>query len=409
MAECIRARLRLWWPQGRVGSTPTVGTREKENGERMQTEENLIATERMVNKIQPKPLSGAVLRKQGRINTYNFPFTMNPTTGCLFGCRYCYLKIPPFSNYTEFGKEMIYRTDYITKLKRELTKYRDLPQHLKRVQIGAACEVYHPVVLKHIQKNETDFSDISIMSNILSVFIEEQNTHNSIWAIHIVTKSNLILDDIDLLKDLNCVQAEITLTTLDEAAKTVWEGSSPSVKVRLNTIEKLSSEGIFTRVMAMPLFVNPERAKELEHKYAGKEEEYADALERERWKSAGEIWSEAEKLGARAFKGKGLNYFTPELLLKGEMRRIKGRDEDPNKEKLVNSGENVLNKNGTPKTRTVSTWESRWVLNKDGTPQRTAKGDIKKKIVDFKAKRKVMNFGYRLIPKVKRLAWGDCT
>lgn len=375
----------------------------------MQTAENLIVTESIVNEIQPKPVSGPVLRKQGRINTYNFPFTMNPTTGCLFGCRYCYLQGYPFNIHAKFGVEMFYRNGYITKLKKDLEKHRNLPQHLKRVQIGPACEVYHPAVVKHIQNNETDISDISLMSNILTAFIEEQNTHNSIWAIHIVTKSNLILDDIDLLKDLNCVQAEITLTTLDETAKTVWEGSSPSVKVRLNMIEALSNNGIFTRVMAMPLFVNPERAEELENKYAGKEEVYADALERERWKSAGEIWSEAQKIGARAFKGKGLNYFTPELLLKGEKRRIKGRDEDPDKEKLVNSGEIALNKNGTPKTRTVPTWEQRRVLNQDGTPQKTAKGENKKKIVDFTAKREVMNFGYRLMPKVKRLAWGDCT
>ena len=304
---------------------------------------------------------------------------------------------------------MIYRTDYITKLKRELAKYRDLPQHLKRVQIGPACEVYHPSVVKYIQNNETDISDISLMSNILTAFIEEQNTHKSIWAIHLVTKSNLMLNDIDLLKELKCFQAEITLTTLDEKTKIIWEGSSPSVKVRLNTIEKLSKEGIFTRVMAMPLFIKPDQDQQLKKLHKGNEEEYADALERERWKSAGEIWAEAEKRGARAFKGKGLNYYTAELLLKGEKRRIKGRDEDPDKEKLVNSGEIVLNKNGKPRRRSVLTWENKQIFNDDGTPQKTAKGENKKKIFQFKAKRKVMNYGYRLMPKVKSLAWGDCT
>ena len=128
----------------------------------MRTAENLIVTETMVNEIQPKPVSGSVLRKHIHIDTFNLPFTMNPTTGCLFVCRYCYLQTAPFKFHTEFGKEMIYRTDYIDKLKRDLAKYRDLPQHLKRVQIGPACEVYHPAVVKHIHNNETDTSDISI-------------------------------------------------------------------------------------------------------------------------------------------------------------------------------------------------------------------------------------------------------
>ena len=363
----------------------------------------------MIDKIQPKQVSGSVLSKQKRINTFNFPFTMNPTTGCLFGCRYCYLQTFPFNNHTVFGEEMIYRTGYITKLKRDLAENRDLPQHLKRVQIGPACEIYHPAVMKYIHVNESDTSDISLMSNILSAFIEEQNTHNSIWAIHIVTKSNLILNDIDLLKELDCAQAEITLTTLDEKAKIIWEGSSPSVKVRLNIIEKLSSEGIFTRVMAMPLFVKPDQVEYLQTLYKGKYDELADALERERWKSADEIWFEAQKRGAKAFKAKGMNYFAPELLLQGEIRRIKGRKEDPNKEKLINSGEIVTDNKGKRKTNKVGTWAFGRVVLSDGSFEKTKSGNLRHAYRDYTEDRPIMNYGYRLMPKVKRLAWGDCT
>jgi len=304
---------------------------------------------------------------------------------------------------------MIYRNGYITRLKTDLEKHRNLPQHLKRVQIGPACEVYHPAVVKHIQKNETDISDISIMSNILSAFIEEQNTHNSIWALHIVTKSNLILNDIDILKDLNCVQAEITLTTLDETTKSVWEGSAPSVKVRLKTIEKLSEEGIFTRVMAMPLFVKPDQVEQLQNLHKGEDEELADALERKRWKSADEIWVETQKRGAKAFKAKGMNYFAPELLLRGDKRRIKGRNEDPDKEKLINSGEIVTDDKGKPKTNKVITWEYGRVVQSGGSFERTNSGKLRKTFHDYTKERQIMNFGYRLMAKVKRLAWGDCT
>ena len=334
---------------------------------------------------------------------------MNPTTGCLFGCRYCYLQGYPFNIHAKFGVEMFYRNGYITKLKRDLKKHRGLPQHLRRVQIGPACEVYHPAVVKHIQKNETDISDISIMSNILSAFIEEQNTNNSIWAIHIVTKSNLIIDDIDLLKDLNCIQAEITLTTLDEKAKVIWEGSSPSVKVRLNTIEKLSSVGIFTRVMAMPLFVKPDQVEQLQNLHKEKDTELADALEREHWKSADEIWVEAQKRGAKAFKAKGMNYFAPELLLQGEIRRIKGRNEDPDKEKLINSGEIVTDDKGKPKTNKVRTWVYGRVVLSDGSFKKTKSDKFSKAFRDNTEDRPIMNYGYSLMPKVKNLAWGDCT
>jgi DNA repair photolyase len=41
--------------------------------------------------VEARPISGPALTRQKAINAYNFPFTLNPTINCLYGCRYCYL------------------------------------------------------------------------------------------------------------------------------------------------------------------------------------------------------------------------------------------------------------------------------------------------------------------------------
>jgi hypothetical protein len=125
---------------------------------------------------------GPALARQKKINTYNFPFTLNTATGCMFSCRYCYLQAGFFAKHAKFGEEMILKENFLPKLTRELHKYRSLAQHLRRVQIGPATEVYHPYV---IQASKDD-PNSGLMSNVLRAFLAEQDSGYP-WAVHLVT------------------------------------------------------------------------------------------------------------------------------------------------------------------------------------------------------------------------------
>lgn len=350
-----------------------------------------------------KENGGVVLTRQKKINAFNFPFTLNTTIGCLFNCRYCYLQTPTFSRHAKFGEEMIVKEHIIPKLKRELKSYRKLPLHLRRVQIGPATEVYHPLAVKAFEEDKKS----GLISNVIEAFLDDQEAGYP-WAIHLVTKSPLIEKDVELLKRLVCFQAEITITTLSEDGKRQWEGSAPSVARRLETIKRLSDQGIFVRVMAMPLFLKPGTVAVIKQGLATSDRQgVADVIEKARWEEGNAIWEAAKSCGAQAFKAKGLNYFDPQQLDRrgAPAKRVKGRNEDPNKEMLFHSGEIVRNEDDSERTVEVRTW---WYEEGERELQNGTKKKIKKLRQEGSRRRPVMDFGYQLMEKAKDLNWGDC-
>ena len=66
----------------------------------------------------------------------------------------------------------------------ELDKYRNLPQHLKRVQVNVASEGYLPdVMIKTKKELKRD-----IMAEILDTFKRHWEEGNC-WMVHLITKS----------------------------------------------------------------------------------------------------------------------------------------------------------------------------------------------------------------------------
>ena len=75
----------------------------------------------------------------------------------------------------------------------------------------------------------------------------------------IVTKSDLILRDLDLLTSGKCI---ITMSITCEPRykeKSYWEPYSPSIDRRIETVKTLNKKGIFTNVNVYPIlpYSNP--------------------------------------------------------------------------------------------------------------------------------------------------------
>jgi DNA repair photolyase len=252
---------------------------------------------------------GTALTKQYMKDSYEFPFTLNPTIGCLFGCRYCYLQKYPFNQWAAFGEEVKVKTRLPENLDLELQEYRHLPQYLKRVQVGPACECFHPDVLSRTRRE----LGRDIMSEILETFERHWNEGNH-WMVHLVTKSHLVARYLDILERMRpMVQVEITLVCLSESTRRKYERYAPSVDRRLRAIRQLSEAGIFVRVMAMPLLCPRGEALDLQQLTFNH--------------------------GARGFKNKGLNYFDVEGVLQGVPESKRGRHDTIDTTMLVESGE----------------------------------------------------------------------
>ena len=75
------------------------------------------------------------------------------------------------------------------------------------------------------------------------------------YPVHIITKSDLVLRDLDLLRQINQVYAavSISITTADDLLGKKVEPGAPSVSERFKAIQVLAENGILTGVTLMPV------------------------------------------------------------------------------------------------------------------------------------------------------------
>ncbi|MGB9778386.1 MAG: SPL family radical SAM protein, partial [Candidatus Bathyarchaeales archaeon] len=174
-------------------------------------------------------------------------YTINPYVGCEHGCTYCYARfIKRFIHHKEkWGEFVDVKLNAPTLLQREVKKKK-----VGRVWISGLCDPYQPLERKY-----------GITRSCLEILFKQN------WPVTIQTKSTLILRDIDLLHNRRNVEVTFTITTADEGIKQIFEPKAPSIKERLQTLEKLHSVGIKTSVMIAPLLP---RAEGLVEEFVGK-------------------------------------------------------------------------------------------------------------------------------------------
>ncbi|MCZ7603125.1 MAG: radical SAM protein [Melioribacteraceae bacterium] len=233
-----------------------------------------------MNAITINNKSTYALTPQKKVGIFDFPFTLNPYIGCEMGCMYCFVpKIIIKKSRDDFFHNVEIKENVPTLLKKELKKYSNLPQHLKRVQIGVTTELFQPKV---IQSGKINLGYDPI-EKILEIFYEEDQKGNH-WMIHLLTKNHNIVKYKNLLSKMkHMVQVEISIIHHDEKISRKYENYTSTIKRRLDAIETLSQNGIFVRVMAMPFYGNQNDLDILKNM----------------------VFAE----GASAFKNKSLNYY----------------------------------------------------------------------------------------------------
>jgi DNA repair photolyase len=78
--------------------------------------------------------------------------------------------------------------------------------------------------------------------------------------IDILTKSNLVMRDIDILSKMATVDVGLTVTTNREDTKRIFEPASSSIRERLNALKALRKAGISTYVFIGPILpMDPEK------------------------------------------------------------------------------------------------------------------------------------------------------
>jgi DNA repair photolyase len=177
-----------------------------------------------------------------RCNSPRAPFSwqINPYRGCEFACKYCYAR------YTHEFMEMRDGLDFERKIYVKKHSAWLLRQELKQVRagqsiaIGTATDPYQPAERKF---------------GITHAVMEEFSRHEG-YSLGLVTKSDLILRDLDLLRVIaakNRLSIHMTITTTDTDLARILEPRAPRPDLRFSAVKKLAAAGISTSVNCAPI------------------------------------------------------------------------------------------------------------------------------------------------------------
>jgi DNA repair photolyase len=170
----------------------------------------------------------------------SFDRSINPYRGCEHGCIYCFAR--PTHAYLGLSPGLDFETQLFAKpdapklLERELSAPGYVP---RTIAIGTNTDPYQPIEREH-----------RIMRGILEVL--QRCGH----PVGIVTKSALVLRDLDLLASMaqrNLVKVALSVTTLEGKLARVMEPRAPTSRRRLEALQVLSAAGVPTTVMVAPV------------------------------------------------------------------------------------------------------------------------------------------------------------
>lgn len=169
---------------------------------------------------------------------------INPYIGCEHSCGYCYARfIKRFTGHTEAWGTFVDVRKNIAKLLNIQMKNPKLAK--QRIYISSMTDPYQPLEKKY-----------ELTREILKVLLDFDN------PISIMTKSDLVLRDLDLIKQLKQKNVNFTISTLDESWRKVIEPNSATTEEKLDAMKKLVKEGIEVIVMIgpyWPLFTDIEK------------------------------------------------------------------------------------------------------------------------------------------------------
>ena len=193
---------------------------------------------RLATTVTPETVRSVITRN----DSPDVPFdtSINPYRGCEHGCIYCFAR--PTHAYLglspglDFESRLFSKPDAAERLAEELSRpgYR-----CEAIALGANTDPYQPIE-----------RELRITRGILEVLAAHHH------PLSIVTKSHLVLRDLDLLRPMaakRLASVFFSVTTLENELARRMEPRAPAPARRLEAIRALSAAGVPTGVLASPM------------------------------------------------------------------------------------------------------------------------------------------------------------
>lgn len=178
-----------------------------------------------------KIIAKSIITKSGLPDS---DFVINPYIGCMHGCIYCYARfMKRFTDHHEpWGKFLDVKTNAAELIPKKTAKYEN-----RSITISSVTDPYQPVERKY-----------KLMRGILTNLISLQPD------LCIMTKSELILRDIDLLKRFRRCIAGVSLSLKDDSIRKEVEPLASSIERRIHALKELKKAEIRTFLFISPIF-----------------------------------------------------------------------------------------------------------------------------------------------------------
>lgn len=157
-------------------------------------------------------------------------YVINPYVGCPHACKYCYARfMKRFTGHTEEWGDFI-------DIKRCAKPINVKKLYHKSVFLSSVTDCYNPFEAKY-----------QITRDVLKQLTQAD------CQITISTKSDLILRDIDVLKELKNLIVAVSVNTLDNGFQSDMDHAG-SITRRIAALKELRKQGIYTVLFLSPIF-----------------------------------------------------------------------------------------------------------------------------------------------------------
>ena len=160
-------------------------------------------------------------------------YVINPYVGCSHSCVYCYAQyMKRYTNHPErWGNFVDIRINAVNLIPSLIGQFSN-----KRIFMSSVTDPYQPIEKKY-----------ELTRKILQKLIYLQP------KLRILTKSDLIVRDIDLLTQFQNCEVGLTITTADEKLRKKLEPGAPTFNQRLNALKKLKENNLKTYLCISPI------------------------------------------------------------------------------------------------------------------------------------------------------------
>lgn len=236
-------------------------------------------------------------------------YSLNPYTGCDHSCIYCYI-----TSYIPNAFHVRIKKDLLRKLDDDI-KHVDKK---RIVSLSNSSDPYPTVEERHM-----------ITRRILEIFAQNQIKYQ------IITKSDLVLRDLDVLKNSRCCVA-MTLTTLKDDLARKLEPNAPSPARKVEALKQLHYNGIpvIARVDPIIPFLNDDEIEPLINKVSFVDHVVASTFKPrfDSWKRFSFVFSDNAKMLQEYYfkKGEkvGNSWYLPQEIRHKLLHRIRKIVED---------------------------------------------------------------------------------